>query len=994
MKKHWNILSNKWMMSLIVCLIATIGYGQREVSGVLTDNAGSPLIGATVIVPGTATGTITDVDGSFSLDVPQDATELQVSYTGYESMMLDITNQSRFESLALAEATELLDEVVVIGYGRQEKSVVTGAIGSVKVEELATRGPGQIQSNIQGKVAGIAITPTSGAPDAGFKVKIRGTGSNGPTEPLYIVDGMRTADIRFLEGSSIASLEVLKDAASASIYGAEGANGVILISTKNGTDNDGISYSANYGVQQYRGDMELMSSSQLADYFTRAGVADSIVSNIDQNTNTDWIDELFVNAPTTRHNLSFSKGNDKTSIFLGAGYFNQDGILGGGDISNFRRLSANLGLNSQVSDRISINANFTYANEQSRGTGFGDVNIGGTIASAILMDPSVPVTYDGALPDHVIAIQNAAAGTQLAADDNGNIYGLSNDVTTGEILNPYIYLNLINGDGTKSNRMFGSVSGTLNLLEGLDVTTRVGTDLTFGTFHNWSPSYYANPTRQATAASSVFNNFNNVGVQWENFLTYNKSVSSAVDLDLLAGTSIYQFTSSGLNANASGLFSELQEFSYIDGSESSTEVIGFNNRSRLQSIFGRAVLTISDRYILMGSLRRDGTSLITNDRYKVYPGLSAGWIVSREGFFGQGGALNFMKVRASWGQAGSLSSIGQGAGLASLGFAGLYNGVATADPNSLPNPALTWETSEQTDIGVDLGFFNDKVTFSVDWFNKLTRDLLTPGAAADFNGNNNPLVNAGTIRNRGFEFELGYRNSVNNLKYQVFANLTTLDNEVTELANGSILQGNGTVGTNWNATAFQLGQPAWYYRGLQSDGLNEDGTPIFVDVNEDGEITTDDYTYIGDPHPGVLYGATIRLEYNAFDFTLFGQGVHGNEILMGVNRIDRPGNRSTVFLEDDFFAPATSGDAYFSDFMVFDGSFFRIKQIQLGYDLGSIIPGFNNLRIYGSIEDYFTFSSYPGLDPEIGSNSDSAQGIDRGTYPIPGRIMGGISMNF
>ncbi len=994
MKKRLNYLINQWAIVFLFCIFATIGYGQKTISGVLTDASASPLIGATIMVPGTSTGTITDVDGSFSLTVPDDATELKVSYTGYESMMLDITNQREFSSISLSESSALLDEVVVVGYGRQKKSVVTGAISKVDVQQLATRGVGELQSGMQGKVAGIDITPTSGAPGSGFKVKIRGTGSNGPTEPLYVVDGMRTRDIRFIEGVNIASIEVLKDAASASIYGAEAANGVILITTKNGSGNKGISYNGSQGIQSYRGGMELMNTEQFGSYLTAAGVSDDITAGLDTDTNTDWLDEMFTTAPTSRHNISFSGGDDNTSVYIGAGYFDQAGIVGGADVSNFRRLSANVGVNSKVSDRIEIGLNATYANENEIGSGFGDTGVGGLIAAGIIMDPSVPKIYTGALPAHVTGLDTG--GVQLASDDDGNVYGLSNGVTDGEVINPFIYLDAINGDGQSVNRLFGSVNAKINLLDNLDFTTRIGTDLGFGTFHNWSPSYYANPTRNASVASSVFNSVNSVGVQWENFLTYGLALSQSIDLDLLAGTSAFSSNVSGHNANASGLISEIQEVSYIDGSEADSQIRAFNSRQTLQSYFGRANLTISDKYLFMASLRRDGTSLFQEgNRWRTYPGVSVGWILSREGFFGSGGVLNFAKLRASWGQAGSLSSVSPGAGLASLNFFNQYSGQIAADPSSLANPDLTWETSEQTNVGLDLGFFNDKINFSVDWFNKLTRDLITGGSSPNFIGNNAPLINAGVMQNRGLEFELGYRNSDNALKYQIAANVTTLNNEVLELTEGTIIQGtNSDVGVDWNPSTFEAGFPAWYYRGYQTDGLNPDGTANIVDVSGDGEITPDDFTYIGDPHANLIYGATVRLEYKGFDFTVFGQGVAGNEIIMGFNRTDRLGNKPTVFLEDDFFAPAISGEVYSSDFMVFDGSFFRFKQIQLGYDAGNLINKVDNLRLYVSLEDYFTITKYPGLDPEIGSDFDAAIGIDRGIYPVPGRIMVGASLDF
>ena len=981
---------------LVLLLILTIGISQsaiaqRAIQGKVLDAAGEVLIGASVLVKGTTTGTTTDVDGSFSLNLPENQNILLISYTGYSDLEVDMTGLSNYTATML-EDSELIDEVVVIGYGRQKKSVVTGAVGSVNIEQLANRSPGRLESTMQGTVAGIAITPNSGAPDAGFKIKIRGTGSNGPTEPLFIVDGMRTRDISFIEPANIASLEVLKDAASASIYGAEGANGVILITTKNGSvGNKGVSYSFQVGSQSYRGDMELMTTSQWSQYLADAGAGGLERINTDQNTN--WIDEIFQSAPVMRHSLGFDGGNEKLSYHFGANYFDQAGILGGSDNSRFRRISANVGLKSKVNDRLTVGVNLTAAQERSRGAGFGDVNVGGILSNSILMDPSTPVTYTGAFPDFVAGLDQGL----LTKDDKGNIYGLS-EVTNGEIINPFISLSQTNGDGTNDKTLFGSAYATLEIIDGLSVTSRFGYDNVNGTFHNWSPAYFATPTRQSTIASSQFRVFNSTGYQWENFLSYDFEVAQGVGLDLLAGTSIYSTTFNQLAGSASGLVTGAQEASYIDGSESSNNVIGVNTVQRQQAFFGRASLNVQDKYLLMASLRRDGTSLFgTDNRFKNYPGVSAGWVFSRENFMPQGGFFNFGKLRASWGQAGSLSGVQPGDGQSLLQALFQYSGGVAIDPASLANPDLTWETSEQINIGVDLGMLEDRLTLSVDYFDKKTKDLITTSSPPGFIGNAAPLVNAGTMKNTGVEFELSYKNNDNpNFKYQVSANLTTLKNEVTELNAVDILQGTQQVGVSWNPSAFEVGQPAWYFRGYQTDGLNADGTPNIIDADGDGLITPSDYGFIGSPHPTLLYGGIVNLEFGGgFDFTLFVQGQAGNDILMGFNRTDRgEGNKPTVFLDDDFFAPNLDGQGYESDFMIFDGSFMRIKQIQLGYDFGEKVSALKNLRVFVSLEDYFTFSDYPGLDPEVGSSFNDGIGIDRGTYPIPGRIIFGASTNF
>lgn len=996
--KKLNAMIGNPLLILFFSLLSTVCFAQKTISGTILDNSGTPLIGATVVAKGTTTGTITDIDGSFTLNMQEDINQIEVSYTGYNSQTIDVTGKS-LVTINLLEDTETLDEVVVIGYGRQKKSVVTGAVSSVDIEEITSRSTGQLQSAIQGKTAGVAITPTSGAPDAGFKVKIRGTGSNGPTEPLYIVDGMRTRDIRFLEASAIKSFEILKDAASASIYGAEGANGVVLITTKDGSKNKGISYGVQFGSQSYRGNFDVLDGTEYLNYLSTA--ADSTFTG--QGANVNWIDEIFETAPVMRHNLSFAGGDEKLSYYFGGSFFDQAGILGGKDVSNFRRLSGNLGLNAKVNKRINVGVNLTFANEKSRGSAnFGDQSVGGIISSAILMDPTTPVVFDDAQAQAALA--DFGANGTLATDDSGNIYGISR-LVGGEIINPFVSLSQINGEGNNTNRLFASSFVNIGILDNLSFTSRVGADITNGTFHNWSPAFYYSPERFAETPSSVFNKFDSQGIQWENFLTYDLKLNESMDLTLLGGQSIYSFTNNFLNAFAGGLVAEASEVSFIDGSEASNEIFGGNSEQRLQSYFGRANLNIDDKYLFMASLRRDGTSLFAEgNRFRTYPGVSAGWVLSREDFFNNNGFMNFLKLRASWGQAGSLSGVLPGSGQPRVNFAYRIfdaegNAITVGETSELSNPDLTWETGEQTNIGIDFGFLDDRLTLSADWFNRLTRDLIATSAAPGFIGNSAPLFNAGTMSNRGLEFELAYNNRDNALKYQVAVNVTTLKNEVTEINGGlGAIPGsrNALVGTSWIPTVFEVNQPAWYFSGFETDGLDENGALNFVDQDGNGIINEEDQTYIGDPHPNLLYGAAINLEYNKFDFTIFIQGQAGNDILVGYVREDRATqNRPSFFNDSDFFAPTlTAGNSLRSDRLVFDGSFTRIKQIQLGYDLSDALKGFKNLRIYASLEDYFTFSSYNGLEPEVGSAFNDAGGIDRGVYPIPGRILVGASVNF
>ncbi len=999
MKKRTNFKMHQWLCSLLFVFCSFSIFAQTTVSGTIIGPDNEPLIGATVLAKGTATGTTTDIDGSFMLKVPEDIKTIVVSYTGFTSQEIDITENSKF-SISLEESSALLSEIVVVGYGQTQKSVLTGAVSSVNVAELEDRGPGQLQSSIQGKNAGIAITPSSGAPDAGFKVRIRGTGSNGNNEPLYIVDGMRTDDISFLEANQIASMEILKDAASAAIYGAEAANGVVLITTKKGSASESsIRYDLQYGIQSYRGNMELMDANQWSKYLSDAGVDTIDVSNA---TTTNWIDEIFETAPMQRHSLSFLGGNDKTTYSVQGSYFDQAGILGGKERSNFKRISTKLGLETQAKDWLKVGVDICYTNSTSRGLSgsLDDVGIGGLISSAILMDPTTPVTYGSDVPDFVQALDQEI----VRKDENGNIYGLSN-IVDGEIYNPLLALDLQQGDGAKSNRLFSTVYGTIDFTENLSFTSRIGVDSDNGTYHLWTPSFYATATRTSTVASATRNSYNSFNWQIENFATYKIGFGNN-KITLLAGQSAYQESMQTFNATASGLAAEINELSYIDGSEQSSNIIGGQTVQKLASYFGRANFEIANKYLLSASVRTDGSSLFPEGKqWGVFPAVSVGYILSREDFFPTDGILNFVKLRASWGQNGSLSNVGPGAWKSGINFLYSYadaegNFITAAEPGVLENPDLTWETSEQIDLGIDFGFFDDRLSLSVDYYNKQTKDLLNTGIIPGFVGNAAPVVNLGDVSNKGFEFETSYRNRDNALKYQISANFATLKNEVTKLDENlefASASGAANVGTAWTPSSFEEGQPAWYFRGYQTNGLADDGTVNIVDVNGDGEITPDDHTFIGNPHPKLVYGGAINLKYNQFDFTLFLQGQSGNDILMGFNRTDRGTvNRPTVFLEDNFFAPSVSSNGYNSDMMVFDGSFMRIKQIQLGYNFGNNILKSTNfldrVRVYVSLEDYFTFTKYPGLDPEIGSKFNDVVGIDRGNYPIAGRIMFGASV--
>lgn len=1002
------------------------------VTGKVTDENGGTLPGVTVILKGTTRGTASDANGNYALAVPGGEGTLVFSFIGYKAQEVQVGNRSTI-NVSLAPDAEALEEVVVVGYGTQQKSLVTGAISSVNQEEIATVSSTRVEQALQGRSAGVTVLPASGSPGSGMRVRVRGAGSNGNAEPLYIVDGMRTGGIEYLDPSEIASIEVLKDAASAAIYGAEGANGVVIISTKTGSKGapSSVSYSGQYGIQSVGDRMDLMNAQQYAAYLTESNTAGVIpdpadVANV---AGTNWLDEIFETAPMQRHSVSFSGGSDKSSFLVNGTMFRQDGVVGG-DKARFDRYTVRLNSDHEIKSWLNIGNRLSYSHFERTGIQE-DSEFGSVINNAILMDPITPTIYTGALPDFVQTALDA--GFPLVRDGNGSIYGLSPYIR-GEVGNPLAQLAITKG-GTVQNKVVGNIYADLEPIEGLTITTRFGIDAAFQRNHGWNPSFWFSSERLNTVANTFDNNENWFTWQWENYANYQRTIGSH-NFTVLAGISALERKYNRLNGSSSGLFAEEDIFAFPDFTpDDNDRIAGTETSNTLQSYYGRLSYDYENKYLLNLTVRRDGSSLLPpGNEWGTFPSVSVGWVFSNEDFFPANDVLNYFKIRGSWGQNGSLSNLTLGQWAAVITSQGIRypdgNGgyITVAEPAALANPELKWETSEQVDIGLDMGFFDNKLTLTTDYFVKTTKDLITPGTPPRFIGNTLPFVNGGDVRNRGWEFELGFNNDDNAFKYEFAVNLTTIDNEVTFLnPNVNRIAGTG-VGTGWTATYFEEGFPIWYFRGYKTAGIfqtqqdidqylsennisgydPQPGDPIVVDVNGDGQISPDDQTFIGSPHPEVIYGGRINLSYKGFDFLAFIQGQAGNDVLLAFNRVDRPtANRPAFFYEDrwtgpgstnSWFAPnTTSTFVYNSDLMLFDGSYARIRQLQLGYTLPNTLTeriSVQNARFYVSLDDFFTFTDYPGLDPEAGSNNVNSLGIDRGVYPIPRKVLFGLNFSF
>jgi TonB-linked SusC/RagA family outer membrane protein len=1005
------------------------------ITGRITDDKGEPLEGVTVVEKGTNRGVTTKEDGSFVLNVSKPDATILVSYVGFATQELKLENRTTL-NVQLAAMNRTISEVVVVGYGQQRKNMVTGSISSVKAEQLSTVSSTRIDQALQGRTAGVVVLPTSGQPGAGLNIRIRGAGSNRNSNPLYIIDGVRAGGIEYIDPSEIASIEILKDAASAAIYGAEGANGVIIITTKTGKRNSSeVVYSGQYSKQSLKDNfIEMMNAQQYQQYLQEAGVAGAPtpadVANIGAGTN--WLNEVMQSAPQQHHSLQFSGGSDKSTYLVSGTLFTQEGIVGG-EKARFNRYTVRFNGENKIKSWLTIGNRLSYSHHKRRA--ISDNNeFGSILSSALVMDPVTPVTYTGVLPVHV---QNALAnGKPLRRDANGNIYGISNYLR-GEYGNPLARIDMAKGENVQ-NKIVGNVYADIEPFKGLVFTSRFGIDAAFQTGHGWTPTFWFSDESQNTIANGYDYNNNWYTWQWENFATYRRAFGDH-NFTLLAGVSAIKTHEYHIGGSYSGLFKEDDRFSYADYVPDNLDRIGSNSFDyTLASFFGRLGYTYKDRYLVNASLRRDGSSkLAPGNQWKLYPAVSAGWIISNESFFGgMSDKINYLKLRGSWGQNGNVTSIGIGEWKNAIGAGMLYtdgngNLIVGAAPTSLANPDLTWETSEQFDIGADLAFLNNRLNFTVDYYKKTTKDLLTDGNAPLIAGNTLRTKNAGNVVNRGWEFELSYNNrpvSKTALQYEISANLSTLNNEVTYLdPNSPIIFGAG-IGTGWSATAMKVGNPLWYFNGYQTDGIFQTqaevteyltktgitgyapkpGEPIVVDVNGDKQISPADMTYIGSPHPSLTYGGRASVSWKGFDFMVFVQGQTGNEILMGFNRTDRGTANKPLFFYTNRWTGAGSTNTWFgsntsnpyiynSDLMIFDGAYTRIRQLQLGYSLPAGLLDrikIRKARIYVSLDDFFTFTKYPGVDPEGGSNGQNSIGIDRGGYPIPRKAIVGLTFSF
>ena len=1025
----------------LIFLCIQVNAQNVNLSGKVTDASGEPVIGASVVLVGNTTvGSITDIDGNYSLSVPANSS-VTVSFIGYQSQTVAVGGRSVI-NFTLEEDNEFLEETVVIGYGIQKKSDLTGSVASVRSEDLTNRSTYTAAQALQGKAAGIQVINTSGAPGESSSIRVRGYSSNsGSIGPLLIVDGLKVDNIRYLDPSMIESMEVLKDAASAAIYGAQAGNGVVLITTKTGAANNGtahITYNGRFTLQSLGKKAEIFEADEYIDYQTYIGNLTQELLDANgykKGFNNNWYNSAFQPSWSKQHGITFQGGNNKGHFFTSLNYLDDDGIVvGKKDI--YKRLTAQINADYQLFSWFNVSSNISIEKYERKSVSSG---YGSMLNSVVSIDPLTPAYYSRIEDTPVDMQAHYAAGDPIPTDPlhNNDFYGTSKFLqdATG---NP-----LFQRDKSDSNsgniNIRGTLAGNFTPVKGLTITSRFGYRIGSSNSHSYSKPYWLTGMAQSNDYSISSNVNSSWYYQWENFANYTVSLGRHT-IGAMAGMSYTEDHSDNNSISVTGpdiLKGYDENFRYIDylNGSKAPSVGNEPSMSAQLSYFGRLQYTYDNRYNVQANFRADAydsSKLSKQSRWGFFPSVSAGWTISNESFFRDNisrDAISFLKFRGSWGINGNVNVLSGYQYSTSIALneewyqfdPSLGTGIRTfgSMPSGLANPNLKWETSEQYDFGIDARFLRDRLTFGFDWYRKYTNDLLISITPLPEIGVSSSTVNAGKVLNTGLEFELGWKDNIGDFSYGISANLSTLHNEVLEVHSLVDRITRDVVGSlnEKLASAFEKGYPIWYFYGFDYAGVDQaTGAPLYR--NKDGEtvntVTDNDKKYLGEGIPNLTYGMTVNLAWKGFDLVVFGTGAAGNEIYNLMVSADRPKTNSlTTYWRNSWGNPnvdkasakypdmkqvAQSWDFYSSSAAIFDGSYFKIKQIQLGYTFPRALTrkaAIDDLRFFVSLDDYITFTKYPGADPETASyNSSTSRGVDSGSYPTTKKMVLGINLTF
>ncbi|MDO4181263.1 MAG: TonB-dependent receptor [Bacteroidales bacterium] len=1050
-----QLQAHRYMLSIFLLFFFSLGMfaQQLTVTGVVKDATGEAVIGASVLVKGTTNGTITDFDGNFTLsNVPGDAI-IEITFVGYLPQSVKATSAPI--SVTLKEDTQALDEVVVVGYGVQKKSVVTASIAKVGSESLAQTAPTRVDNALRGLASGVQVIAADGQPGSGARIRVRGIGTINDSDPLYIVDGMAlNGGIDNIDPADIESIEVLKDAASGAVYGARAANGVILVTTKKGKQGKAqVSYNASFGWQSAWRKRDMLNATEYATLMNEAAAyagQDPLYANPSSlGEGTDWQDVIFNNgAPVQNHQLSLSGATERVNYYFSMGYLNQEGIIGGDyDASNYERLSFRSNTEYTVFDesknrnwlksmKFTLNASYTRIN--SRGITAGSLT-GSVLADALFMDPTMSVYADS--EDQLQSYDRDIYGEPIYDKKTGQLLAMPSS-NFNELANPLARLSRNQNNKNNSDKVIANMALDFNIWDNLHYKFSWGSDLAFWGSDNWWEPYYLNAN--ARSDQSGVSSSMNRGYQWqiENVLTYDKTFGQH-SFNIVLGQSALRATSRYLSGTRYDLPEYRDDMANIDfatglATDGRMTVGGSaGDPHSLASYFGRLSYNYAERYMLQATVRRDGSSRFgSNNKWATFPSISLGWNLTNEPFMERRPDwLTNTKIRLSWGKNGN-ESIGNFKYTVYTATGNNYPFGAGPEFEKLvlgskatgtPNADLKWEESEQTDFGIDFGFFNNSLTLSVDYFIKKTNGMLKEMPVPSYLGESKPIANVGSMENSGLEVELGYKLHKGEFDFGTSLNLSYIKNKLTNLGNADGFESMANVHQIGNVGRAENGQPYPFFYGWSTDGIIQNqaeadaynskygqsavpGDVRFVDYNGDGQLTDDDMHNIGNGYPKVTFGWNFNASYKNFDFSMLISGALGGKIADVTRRLDcayvnlpaefinRWHGEGTSNTMPRFTFPGNDGNrnwGRFSDLYIHNGDYARIKNIQLGYTLpASLTHKFfvSRLRVYVSAENLLTFTGYKGLDPELAN--DALPGIDRGYYPQSRTYTVGFNLNF
>jgi TonB-linked SusC/RagA family outer membrane protein len=1024
-----------WTALFILLLGGHVWAQTIKVGGTITNQrtaAATP--GATIVVKGTSRTTTADEGGRFTIDAAPGEV-LVITSVGYAPREITVDNSGNL-IVQLLEADNRMEEVVVIGYGTQKKKLLTGANLSVRGEDIQRQSTTSGLQALQGQAPGVQITTSSGQPGSGMNVVIRGKGTIGNAGPLYIVDGVYTGDISYLNPADIQSIDVLKDAASAAIYGSQAANGVILVTTKTGRagQKPQITLDGFFGWQNAPRKAQLLNAREYATIMNEAAVnsgkapyfTNDQIANL--ATSTDWLDQMFVkNALTKNYVLGVQGGGGSSTYSTSVGYTGQEGIVGGKDLSNFERYTFRINSEHNLYNNIiKLGQHLTFNYQKNNGIGVGG-QYNNSLRSAFNTSPFLPM-YDD-------------AGNFFNAENVGWYPGRPDQAWFNGEANPYASMYYGNQNRNSSQRLFGDVYLQAEPIKGLRFRSSMGVNYNAYDGRSYTPVYRLSIYTFNNETWASQNMGRGLSLQWDNLLSYGFKVGGNHNFETMVGSTAIRSNGSGMyGRNRDLVFSGL-DYAWLSNATNRDGTLlslsGSPYEEALASYFGRLQYNYDEKYLFNATFRADGSSRFApGNRWGYFPSLSLGWVASRERFLEGVDWLSFLKVRASWGQVGN-QNITNNQYLAPISFANATYTFGNAEggltpgayPSRLGNPNLKWETSEQTNIGIDATIFRN-LNITADYYIKTTKDWLIVAPVLATAGADAPYINGGDVRNEGVELALNYRGRVGDFNYTVGINGAYNKNRIGHIPTlDSIIHGNNNALFDNSGEFYRArdGYPVGYFWGLKTDGIfqteeeirsysksgrlvqpnAQPGDVRYMDLNGDGVIGDGDRTMIGDPNPDVTFGINLAADYKGFDLSVLAAGVAGNELVQSWrNQSSGRGNYSAAILErwhgpgSSTRMPRVTEDnrnwTQFSDLYIHDGDFLRINNITLGYDFAKLLGKsyLGKVRLYASVLNLYTFTRYNGMDPEVGYGESFSSGVDLGYYPRPRTVMIGANLRF